>query len=255
MLLMLLSGHRVAVRGFSSCLPLRRVATVIGAANKQLKKPTTQLKQQQQQQQQSSSIMTEATNGVSTMKIEKMTEDQRYLFDLNGYIIVRNVLTPEEIKAANQAIDNHAHEFVERKDDELRNAKIDSKMRGLGPGRKDLGRVLEWGPESRVFQSILAHPKLVGCFHDLLGQGYRMDHLPFVIAQDYGGEGFSLHGGTIDCSSGEYNPELAYTCMHDTIRCSLLGVNVMLTDHNAGNLTFSTLMMFIVRGAFGKFYY
>jgi len=44
-----------------------------------------------------------------------------------------------------------------------------------------------------------------------------------------------LHGGTVDCSSGEYKPELAYHCHSDTIRCSLLGVNVMLTDHEEGD--------------------
>lgn len=62
-----------------------------------------------------------------------------------------------------------------------------------------------------------------------------MDHLPFVLAQDHGAEGFHLHGGTVDCSTGEYNPHLAYTCHHGTIRTALLGVNVMLTDHNAGD--------------------
>jgi hypothetical protein len=62
-----------------------------------------------------------------------------------------------------------------------------------------------------------------------------MDHLPLVIAQDTGAEGFQLHGGTVDCSSGEYNPHLAYTCHHGMIRTALLGVNVMLTDHNAGD--------------------
>ncbi len=61
-----------------------------------------------------------------------------------------------------------------------------------------------------------------------------MDHLPFVIAQDKGAEGFQLHGGTIDCSSGEYNPHLAYTCHNGIIRSALLGCNVMLTDHDFG---------------------
>ena len=44
----------------------------------------------------------------------EMTDDERYLFDLNGFIIVRGVLTPEEVKQANDAIDNHKHEMVER---------------------------------------------------------------------------------------------------------------------------------------------
>jgi ectoine hydroxylase-related dioxygenase (phytanoyl-CoA dioxygenase family) len=165
----------------------------------------------------------------------EMFEEERYLFDLNGFLVVRNVLTTEQIKEANDAIDAHAESFVQRKDDALRNAVAGTAMYGSGPGRKDLGKVLEWGPQSKVFKEILAHPRLLPLFHGILGKGYRMDHLPFVIAQDKGAEGFQLHGGTVDCVSGEYNPHLAYTCHHGLIRTALLGCNVMLADHNAGD--------------------
>ena len=176
-----------------------------------------------------------ATSHEQVYPIE-MTEDERYLFDLNGYIIVRGVLTKEEVEAANRAIDNHAHEMIERSDESLRNAVKGTKFYGKGPGRMDLGRVLEWDlEESAVFKSILAHPRLVPLFHGILGKGYRMDHLPFVLAQNKGSEGFQLHGGTIDCHSGEYNPFLAYHCEHGMISTSLLGCNVILSDHNLGD--------------------
>lgn len=164
----------------------------------------------------------------------EMSEDERYLFDLNGFLIVRNVLTPEEVKLANEIIDKHQEEMIERKEAALRNAVEGTKFYGSGPGRKDLGGVLEWGEDSKIFQKILAHPRLVPLFHGILGKGYRMDHLPFVIAQDKGAEGFQLHGGTIDCTSGQYNPHLAYTCHNGFIRSALLGCNVMLTDHDEG---------------------
>lgn len=164
----------------------------------------------------------------------EMTDDEKYLFDLNGFIVIRNVLTPEEIKEANDVIDKYQGQMIERKEAALRNAVEGTNFYGSGPGRKDLGGVLEWGEDSKVFRKILAHPRLVPLFHGILGKGYRMDHLPFVIAQDKGAEGFQLHGGTIDCSSGEYNPYLAYSCHKDTIRSALLGCNVMLTDHDPG---------------------
>lgn len=181
-----------------------------------------------------------ATNApVSSPKMDyptEMTEDERYLFDLNGFLIVRGVLTPEEVAEANAAIDRHEHEMVERSDDELRNAKQGTRFFGRGPGRMDLGRCLEWGEQdSRVFKSILAHPRLVPVFHGILGKGYRMDHLPMILAQNAGSEGFQLHGGTVDCTSGEYNPHLAYHCHHGTIRSALLGCNVILRDHNPGD--------------------
>ena len=165
-----------------------------------------------------------------------MTEAERYLFDLNGYIIIRNVLTPDEIAAAHAAIDAHEHEAIARSDETLRNAVEGSPMYGSGPPRLDLGGIFEWGAqESAVFKSILAHPRLVPLFHGILGKGYRLDHLPFVLMNNRGGEGFQLHGGTVDCVSGEYNHNLAYTCHNGNIRSSLLGVNVMLVDHNPGD--------------------
>lgn len=163
-----------------------------------------------------------------------MSEAERYLFDLNGFIIIRNVLTPEEVEKANDAISKRQENMIERKDAALRNAVPGTAFYGSGPGRKDLGGVFEWGGESKVFKSILAHPRLVPLFHGILGKGYRMDHIPFVIAQDKGGEGFQLHGGTVDCSSGQYNHDLAYTCHNGEVRSNLLGVNVMLTDHEPG---------------------
>lgn len=164
----------------------------------------------------------------------EMSEAERYLFDLNGFIIIRNVLTPEEVAAANAVIDKHQAEMIERKEDALRNAVKGTKMYGDGTGRKDLGGVLEWGEDSKIFKSILAHPRLLPLFHGILGKGYRMDHLPFLIAQDKGAEGFALHGGTVDCSTGMYNPELAYTCHNGFIRSALLACSVVLTDHDPG---------------------
>lgn len=184
---------------------------------------------------------TEIMTDPSIQPLEKvypleMTEGERYLFDLNGFLIVRGVLTHEEVQEANNAIDRHVHEMVERSEGALRNAKPGTKFSGTGAGRMDLGRCLEWSEdESRVFKSVLAHPRLVPLFHGILGKGYRMDHLPLVLAQNKGSEGFQLHGGTIDCGTGDYNPHLAYHCHHGTIRSALLGCNVILEDHNAGD--------------------
>lgn len=183
------------------------------------------------------------TNGFATMTTESasikyptsMSESERYLFDLNGYIIVRNVLSPEEIKVCHEAIDKHEKDAIARSEKTLRNAVKGSPMYGSGPPRLDLGGIFEWGVESRVFKSILAQPRLVPLFHGLLGKGYRLDHLPFVLMNNKGGEGFSLHGGTIDCTSGEYNSNLAYTHHSGSIRSNLLGCNVMLVDHNDGD--------------------
>lgn len=184
----------------------------------------------------SSSPVPKANHSPTNTLPREMSEDERYLFDLNGYLVVRNVLSHEQVAQANAAIDARSHLMVSRNDGALRNAKPGSALYGTGPGRKDLGGMLQWGkPDSSVFASILAHPRLVPLFNGIIGQGYHMDHLPLCIAQDQGAEGFQLHGGTVDCTTGEYNPHLSYTCHHGMIRSALLGCNVILTDHNYGD--------------------
>jgi len=179
-------------------------------------------------------VIDEETPDHRTYPIE-MTESERYLFDLNGYLIVRGVLSPDEVAACHMAIDKHIDEAIPRSDPTLRNAIEGSPMYGTGPPRLDLGGIFEWdNDESTTFKSILAHPRLVPLFHELLGKGYRLDHIPFVLMNDKGGERFQLHGVTIDCSSGEYNANLAYSCHAGQIRSNLLGCNVMLVDHDPG---------------------
>ena len=43
-----------------------------------------------------------------------MNEDEKYFFDLSGYIVVRNVLSVEDIALANEAIDRRADQIRER---------------------------------------------------------------------------------------------------------------------------------------------
>ena len=43
-----------------------------------------------------------------------MNEHEKYLFDLNGYLVVENVLTPDEVALCNEAIDRHAEDIHER---------------------------------------------------------------------------------------------------------------------------------------------
>jgi hypothetical protein len=43
--------------------------------------------------------------GLSTQMSSTISEKDKYLFDLNGYIVIRNVLTVQEIASANAVID------------------------------------------------------------------------------------------------------------------------------------------------------
>eukprot|EP00656_Telonema_subtile_P017274 TRINITY_DN19241_c0_g1_i2.p1 TRINITY_DN19241_c0_g1~~TRINITY_DN19241_c0_g1_i2.p1 ORF type:complete len:202 (+),score=45.81 TRINITY_DN19241_c0_g1_i2:166-771(+) len=163
-----------------------------------------------------------------------MSASEKFLFDLRGFIVLRGVLSKEELTRANAAIDLNQAALKERKGG-LRNANR-TKFEGDGStGRRESGCILSWPkPSCDVFRSILDHPKLVPYLNELCGRGYRMDHMPLLIAQNKGCEGFELHGGRIT-AKGDYVPELAYSCHQGRIYNPLLACSVQLTDHNSGD--------------------
>jgi hypothetical protein len=66
----------------------------------------------------------------------------------------------------------------------LRNAKAGGMFSAAG-ARMDMGGMLHWqSPHCDLFRNVLAHPRLLPVMHTLLGQGYRLDHQPIVIAQE-----------------------------------------------------------------------
>jgi hypothetical protein len=81
---------------------------------------------------------------------------------------------------------------------------------------------------------------MIPYFHAFLGQGYRLDHLPLLVTQKTGAEGFHLHGGPYDA---EGNPDffLSYTTKKGLIRTSLLACAVQLSDVGQGEGGFCVL--------------
>ena len=124
-----------------------------------------------------------------------MTEDEKYLFDLNGYLVVRGVLTAEEIQAANDAIDHHADQIRERVGD-LSLSGASKALKGI-TGRGGLGGLLGWdSPWGDPFRGLIAHPRIVPYLNVILGPGFRMDHNGGLITMRKGAEGHVFHGSS-----------------------------------------------------------
>ena len=163
-----------------------------------------------------------------------MEPRERFLFDMNGFLVLRGVLTPDEVAAANAAIDANASRMKARTPAALRNTARDTPLAAPG-ARHDGGGMLLWDqPHCEPFRSILAHPRLLPYLNGLLGAGYRLDHQPMVITQERDSEGFSLHGGPVD-AKGRFIPELQYRCVGGDLWTSLLAVSVSLCDHGPGD--------------------
>ena len=151
---------------------------------------------------------------------------ERFLFDLNGYLVIRGALSGDEVAALNGVVDAHAHEAVARTT-ALKNAKEDGAF-GAAGARRDLGGMLGWD-DGDPFRGLLAHPRIAPYLAALLGDGYRLDHQPMALLQDAGSEGFGLHGGPLT-GAGDLNPELQYRCVNGKPWNALVAMAAHLVD-------------------------
>ena len=119
-----------------------------------------------------------------------MDEYERYFFDLNGYLVVENVLNKSEIDALNKAIDNNTG-LIARNNPEI---EVSDTLKGDSV-RTDLEGMLMWPkPWSQPFRDLMNHPKISPYLNELLGQKYLLDHL-YGILMSRGNQGLKLHGG------------------------------------------------------------
>lgn len=159
-----------------------------------------------------------------------MNAEEKYLFDLNGYLVVENVLTPDEVAFCNEAIDHHADKIRERVGDlSLSGGSI--ALEGI-TGRGDLGGMLGWDqPWCEPFRKMLAHPKITPYLNEILGKGFRMDHNPGLITMRQGTEGHTFHG-----SSGPgFDPHQYYIFKNERMHCGLTVAAWQFADVNPGD--------------------
>ena len=125
-----------------------------------------------------------------------MDKRERYFWDLTGYLVLRQVLSPNEIKAANEANEWYAKKVVDMSQDP-----------GQRPGRPRIenGVVVRTSnqfphflqmekPYCEPFCNMMAHPQIVSRLIEMCGRGFRLDHGPEIISHVQGMEGGSMHG-------------------------------------------------------------
>ncbi|AWT60946.1 MAG: hypothetical protein DF168_02171 [Candidatus Moanabacter tarae] len=159
-----------------------------------------------------------------------MTENERYLFDINGYIVVPEVLSIKEVSEANRAIDKHSDEIQERTGD-LSLSGVSSTLKGIA-GRGDVGGMLTWEkPWCDPFRAMLIHPRVAPYLQALLGLGFRMDHKPNLITMREGTEGHVFHGS----SGPEFDPRQYYIVRNGRMHNGLMVAAWQLADQDEGD--------------------
>jgi hypothetical protein len=164
----------------------------------------------------------------------EMDETEKFMFDLQGFLVVPGFLTSLEVDRLNLAID--ANWEMRR-----RGAEAHKRM-----GYDQFYGMLEWPqPHCQPFRELLAHRKLVPLLNTIFGRGWKNDHEPFMLtgtkAQSDAARaavpqagavgGMTVHGGTARRPDGAFYYEYA----NGTIRCGMCNCMYLLRDIAPGD--------------------
>ncbi len=146
-----------------------------------------------------------------------MTPEERFMFDLEGYLVIRDVLTSDEIDILLDVADR---EFPRDYDD----ADSDT-LRGNHPGVRRAPRVSHWDVAT---QNLIDHPKVVPYLVEFLGPRFRLDH-DYGIFMITGAKRGALHGGLPNLFHHYYRYQ------DGVMQCGLSVVTYVLSDAKAGD--------------------
>ena len=159
-----------------------------------------------------------------------MTDDQKFLFDLTGYLVIKGALTADQVARCNEAVEHQMDKLIVANPERVLSE--DSKTLA-GPAKQHyLRECLEWErPWCEPFRDVLVNPHIASCLNVILQKGYRLDggNATLVVA-DAGAEGLVLHGG-----GAEALTSMAYFCRNGVMYCGLTVVEVMLADEGPGD--------------------
>ena len=103
-----------------------------------------------------------------------MTEFERYLFDLRGFLVAPGVLSTDEVAELKALLDARSPWDEEPVKD-----------------KQHLGPLLEWG---EPFLRLVWQPTMIAYLREMIGEGLRLDH-EYAIFMKAGAGRLRLHGG------------------------------------------------------------
>lgn len=157
-----------------------------------------------------------------------MTDREKFLFDLQGYLVVREFLSPEEVDALNRSVDANAHRIGEDGNSVTAGSTTlaGTHKRGIFTG------MLTWDqPWSQPFRDLLAHRKAIPYLNAIHGRGWRIDHAPFILTGTRGAEGLVIHGST----AHHFDGSQYYTYANGQMRCGMVVFQYQLHEVRAGD--------------------
>lgn len=162
-----------------------------------------------------------------------MSDREKYLYDLQGFLVVRNLLSDEEVGRMNDALDANQDKLGDFDAPNSTSGDWSGRpFEGIhGPFRHYEG-MLTWDkPWCLPFRELLAHPKMIPYLNTLFGRGWKLDHGVDLLSSIEGCEGLKLHGeGMLN-----FNGSRFYQYHNGRMRNGLIVCQFSLTDVNPGD--------------------
>lgn len=150
-----------------------------------------------------------------------MDEIEQYLFDVNGYIVVEDILSKDLLHRLNTAIDQCSDRMVT----EERSLSFGAAALQGDKRRTEFADGLSWPkPHRAAFHTLLSLPSTLSYMLALMGDGFRLDSIRGTEMTS-GTEGLILHGG-----GGNSNTLSYYHFIDGKLRNTLVNVAYALTD-------------------------
>jgi hypothetical protein len=160
--------------------------------------------------------------------MKKPTELERYLFDLNGYIVVKKALKKFEVNACNKIIDKLKN---------LKNGEWQGYIHGHNYGGKEglnLQQIYEAG---KPFEKLIDHPSWIHHMLEFVGGKGTFDHNhgPLFIDENFAnvrgpGEAIGIHSGNPEGIQRNH-----YRYQDGKFHCSQVNILLALTDIGEGD--------------------
>lgn len=162
------------------------------------------------------------------MKKKQISKIDKYLFDLNGFIVIQNALNKSEVKACNKIIDKLKN---------LKNLQWEGFVHGHNYGGKEglnLQQIYEAG---KPFENLIDHPSWINHMLEFVGGEGTFDHQhgPLFIDENFAnvrgaGDAIGIHSGNHEGTQrGHYRYE------NGKMHSGQVNVLVALTDIDKGD--------------------
>jgi hypothetical protein len=138
-----------------------------------------------------------------------MTPEEKFIVDLDGYMLFKNVLSADEVAEMNEIVDA-----------------------GKPEGRPSL-----WG---EPFKKLIDHPKILPFLLELIGPTVRLDH-DYSIFMSKGDRKGGLHGGENGGGAAGTEGDHWYKYRDGVIRTGLCVVSYQLADADEGDGGFACI--------------